>query len=119
MLCIRCEILTSIPTPPEDEALRREYQMRLLMESMGQGKRADAQTWDAMLLEWIEIGAVAPEVHEELQRRFVRCLAKRPAKNSAESQFRNYKGDTRPARDPDDRKARRDGRGRSDNGGRR
>jgi hypothetical protein len=118
MLCIRCEILTSTPTPTEDETLRREYQMRLLMESMGQGKRVDAQTWDAMLLEWIEIGAVAPAVHEELQRRFMRCLAKRPANDSTESQFRNYKGDNRPARDPDDRNARRDGRGRPDNGGR-
>jgi hypothetical protein len=118
MLCIRCEILTSTPTPTEDETLRREYQMRLLMESMGQGKRVDAQTWDAMSLEWIEIGAVAPAVHEELQRRFMRCLAKRPANDSTESQFRNYKGDNRPARDPDDRNARRDGRGRPDNGGR-
>ena len=118
MLCIRMEILSSTPTPPEDETLRQEYQMRLLMESMGQGKRADAQDWDAMLLEWVGIGAVSPEVHEELQRRFMRCLAKRPAKNSTESQFRNYKGDDRPARDPDDRKARRDGRGRSDGVGR-
>jgi hypothetical protein len=119
MLCIRLEILSSTPTPPEDEALRREYQMRLLMESLGQGRQAEPQAWDAMLLEWIGIGAVAPEVHEDLQRRFVRCLAKRPAKNSAESQFRNHKGDDRPARDHDDRKARRDGRGRPDAGGRR
>jgi hypothetical protein len=72
-----------------------------------------------MLLEWVGIGAVAPEVHEELQRRFTRCLAKRPAQDSGESQFRNHKGDARPARDPDDRKARRDGRSRSDSGGRR
>jgi len=119
MLCIRLEILSSTPTPPEDEALRREYQMRLLMESLGQGRQAEPQAWDAMLLEWIGIGAVAPEVHEDLQRRFVRCLAKRPAKSSTESQFRNFKGDDRPARDSNDRNARRDGRGRSDNGGRR
>jgi hypothetical protein len=118
MLCIRMEILSSTPTPPEDETLRREYQMRLLMESMGQGKRADAQDWDAMLLEWIGIGAVSPEVHEELQSRFMRCLAKRPATDSAESRFRNHKGDDRPARVPDDRKARRDGRGRPDGVGR-
>jgi hypothetical protein len=72
-----------------------------------------------MWLEWIGISAVATEIHDELQRRFVRCLAKRPAKSSGESQFRNYKGDDRPARDPDDRKARRDGRGRSESGGRR
>jgi hypothetical protein len=94
--------------------LRQEYQMRLLMESMGQGRRADAQDWDAMLLEWVGIGAVSPEVHEELQSRFMRCLAKRPANDSAESRFRNHKGDDRPARVPDDRKARRDGRGRPD-----
>jgi Domain of Unknown Function (DUF349) len=119
MLCIRLEILSSMATPPEDETLRRDYQMRLLMESLGQGTHADTQTWDAMLLEWIGIGAVAPEVHEDLQRRFVRCLAKRPAKSSSESPFRNHKGDDRPARDPDDRKARRDGRGRSDSAGRR
>ena len=119
MLCIRLEILSSTPTPPEDEALRREYQMRLLMESLGQGRQAEPQAWDAMLLEWIGIGAVAPEVHEDLQRRLVRCLAKRPAKSSTESQFRNFKGDDRPARDSNDRNARRDGRGRSDNGGRR
>jgi hypothetical protein len=119
MLCIRMEILSSTPTPPEDETLRQEYQMRLLMESLGQGMKAEAQAWDAMLLEWLGIGAVAPEVHDALQSRFVRCLAKRPAKDSAESRFRNHKGDDRPARDPDDRKARRDGRGRPDNGGRR
>ena len=119
MLCIRLEILSSTPTPPEDETLRQEYQMRLLMESLGQGRRAEPQAWDAMLLEWIGIGAVTPEVHEELQRRFVRCLAMRPSQNSSESQFRNFKGDDRPARDPNDRNARRDGRGRSDNGGRR
>ena len=119
MLCIRLEILSSTPTPPEDEALRQDYQMRLLQESLGQGRHADVQAWDSMLLEWIGIGAVAPEVHEDLQRRFVRCLAKRPAKSSTESQFRNFKGDDRPARDSNDRNARRDGRGRSDNGGRR
>jgi len=119
MLCIRLEILSSTPTPPEDEALRQDYQMRLLQESLGQGRHADVQAWDSMLLEWIGIGAVAPEVHEDLQRRFVRCLAKRPAKSSTESQFRNFKGDDRPARDSNDRTARRDGRGRSENGVRR
>jgi hypothetical protein len=119
LLCIRMEILSSTPTPPADETLRQEYQMRLLMESLGQGRHAEPQAWDAMLLEWIGIGAVAPEIHEELERRFVRCLAKRPAPDSSESQFRNHRGDDRPRRDPDDRKTRRDGRGRSDNGERR
>jgi hypothetical protein len=119
MLCIRIEILSSTPTPPADETLRQEYQMRLLMESLGQGRHAEPQAWDAMVLEWIGIGAVAPKVHDELQRRFMRCLAKKPAPSSSESQYRNHRGDDRPARDPDDRKTRRDARGRSDSGGRR
>ena len=80
MLCIRAEIRASTPTPPEDEALRRDYQLRLLVEAMGQGTRVDDHDWDAMLAEWIGIGAVAPQTHEELERRFVRCLAQRPAK---------------------------------------
>jgi hypothetical protein len=82
LLCIRCEIHSSTPTPPEDEALRRDCQMRRLMAGMGQASHADDRDWDAMLLEWIGIGAVAPEAHENLQRRFMRCLAKRPAKSA-------------------------------------
>jgi hypothetical protein len=118
-LCIRCEIASSTPTPPGDQELRREYQMRLLMERMGQASAMVDQDWDAMLLEWIGIGAVAPEIHEELQQRFMRCLANRPAKISREPRYQDYPGERRPARDRDDRNARRDGRGRPDGGGRR
>ncbi|MCJ7453492.1 MAG: DUF349 domain-containing protein, partial [Steroidobacteraceae bacterium] len=82
MLCIRCEIASSMPTPPEDEDLRRDYQLSLLMTSMGQGRRADDHDWDAMLVEWIAIAAIAPEAHDGLERRFMQCLAKRPTKNS-------------------------------------
>jgi hypothetical protein len=79
MLCIRCEILGSTPTPPEDEALRQDYQMRLLTQGLGQASRADERDWEAMLLEWVGIAAIVPEAHEDLQRRFRRCLANRPA----------------------------------------
>ena len=85
MLCIRCEIASSTSTPPEDQDLRRDYQMNLLMTSLGQGRRADELDWDAMLVEWIATGAIAPEAHDGLERRFMRCLAKRPARNSRRS----------------------------------
>ena len=115
LLCIRCEILSSTPTPPEDEEVRRDYQMRLLMERMGQASTVDEQEWDAMLLEWIGIGAVAPEAHENLQRRFMRCLAKRPAKSAPGTSFQGYgRGGDRSGRESAERKPRRDGRGRSD-----
>ncbi len=94
--------------------------MRLLMERMGQASPMDERDWDAMLLEWIGIGAVAPETHDELERRFMRCLAKRPAKSAAGSAFQNHGGGSaRAERDPGERQARRDGRGRPDTGARR
>jgi hypothetical protein len=85
MLCIRCEIASSTATPPEDVDLRRDYQLSLLMTSLGQGQRMDDHDWNAMLAEWIAIGAIAPEAHEGLERRFLRSLEKRPAKNSRRS----------------------------------
>jgi hypothetical protein len=87
MLCIRCEIYSEMPTPPEDEALRREYQVQRLMQGMGQGSHAEDGDWDAMMLEWIRIGAVSPAVHESLQSRFMRCRAKRPVRSPQRSTF--------------------------------
>jgi hypothetical protein len=121
-LCIRGEVLTSTPTPPGDEALRRDFEMRLLMEGLGQASHADDRDWDAMRLEWIAIGAVAPEVHEELERRFLRCLARRQPNSAQASPYQNHTGrdrEPRRERDSGDRKAPRDGRGRPDTGGRR
>jgi hypothetical protein len=78
ILCIRAEIHSESPTPPEDDALRREYQVQRLVQGMGQGSHVDDGDWDAMALEWIRIGAVSPAEHESLQSRFMRCRAKRP-----------------------------------------
>lgn len=108
MLCIRCEILSSTPTPAEDEALRREYQLRLLMQSMGQAAHADDRDWDALLLEWVAAGGAPPAIHEALEGRFLRCLAKRPAKSSAASPFQHHDGRDRRAE-----RERRDGPARS------
>jgi hypothetical protein len=82
-LCIRCEIQNEMPTPAEDEALRREYQVQRLMRGMGQGSHAEGDR-DAMVLEWIRIGAIAPEIHTSLQDRFMRCRAKRPVPSRPE-----------------------------------
>lgn len=79
LLCIRAEIHTESATPPEDESLRREYQVQRLMRGMGQGVSAQESDWDAMALEWVKIGCVDPTVHEALMQRFVRS---RPAKKA-------------------------------------
>jgi hypothetical protein len=110
-LCVRSEILSSTPTPPEDEALRRAYQLGLLMKGMGQVSETDDRDWDAMLVEWIGIGAIAPEAHADLERRFMGCMAKRPTKSRPGTavQGRDH-SDARSERRP-----RRDERDRSDN----
>jgi hypothetical protein len=87
-LCIRAEIHSETSTPPEDEALRREYQVQRLMQGMGQGSQADDGDWDVMVLEWIRIGTVSPAVHESLQSRFLSCRAKMPVRSPQRSTFR-------------------------------
>ncbi len=78
LLCIRAEILGDASSPAEDESLRRDYQVQRLMSGMGQGAQA-AGDWDALLLEWIRIGGLPPAVHDALQKRFIACLARKPA----------------------------------------
>jgi hypothetical protein len=73
MLCIRSEILTDRPTPPEDQAMRREYQMQRLVQRMGQCNEASVEDLDAMALEWVRVGSVPAAAHELLLARFLRC----------------------------------------------
>jgi hypothetical protein len=77
LLCVRREIQCDAPTPIEDEALRREYQVQRLMQGIGQGRHADVGHWDAMILEWVRSDAISPAVYENLQRRFLDCWEKR------------------------------------------
>ena len=93
ILCIRCEIIQDAATPSEDESLRREYQVQRLMQGLGQG-HTGSPDWNAMLVEWIRISAVAPAVHDALQQRFMRSWldnaanAKRVAERAAEQPMR-------------------------------
>jgi hypothetical protein len=73
MLCIRCEVHSELPTPSEDEPMRREYQVQRLMQGMGS---------DALALEWIRVGAVSPAVYDNLLTRFVRCRSAKKRINS-------------------------------------
>jgi hypothetical protein len=73
MLCIRSEILADLATPPEDQALRRDFQMQRLVRRMGQHGEAGADELDAMALEWVRVGPAAADVYESLLARFLRC----------------------------------------------
>jgi hypothetical protein len=102
-LCIRCEIHGETPTPPEDEALRREYQVQRLMRGMGQGIQTDEGDWAASALEWIRIGAVAPALYESLSERFMRCRANRPVNIPPRAAFSRKGGADDRNNDHDDR----------------
>lgn len=73
MLCIRAEILTETQTPPEDQPLRREYQLQRLAQSMGQGPRVDETQLDTMAIEWVSVGPVEDSAYEPLLQRFRHC----------------------------------------------
>ena len=73
LLCIRAELITETPTPPEDLELRREYQMQRLVASMGRGERVTPADLDDLALEWLAVGPVEATVYEALARRFERC----------------------------------------------
>lgn len=72
-LCIRAEILTDTATPTEDQALRREYQLRRLMENMGQGATAAQDQLDTLALEWLDAGPTDEATYAQLLERFSMC----------------------------------------------
>jgi hypothetical protein len=97
-LCIRCEIASEALTPPEDAALRREYQVQRLMQAMGQGNSADEVDADAVILEWIRISAIAPHLHASLQERFARSrtsIARRWERSTAQPDERSVERSAR------------------------
>ena len=73
MLCIRAEILADRPSPPEDQPLRREYQVQRLMQAMGQGITADATQMDTLTLEWVQAGPIEEGRYTQLLERFKGC----------------------------------------------
>lgn len=70
MLCIRAEILSDTATPPEDQALRREYQLQRLVQNLGQGGGADEANLDSLAMEWVGAGPIEDAVYQPLVQRF-------------------------------------------------
>jgi hypothetical protein len=72
-LCIRAEIFSERATPPEDQALRREYQLQQLVQNMGRPQAAAPDELDQLALEWVRVGPVAPDRYQALLARFCQC----------------------------------------------
>ncbi|NJD32977.1 MAG: DUF349 domain-containing protein [Gammaproteobacteria bacterium] len=73
LLCVRAELMADLESPLADVPLRREYQMKRLVESMGQGGRVTPAQFDDLTLEWLAAGPVETAVYEPLLARLVRC----------------------------------------------
>jgi hypothetical protein len=73
LLCVRAEILADRPSPPEDQPLRREYQVQRLMQSMGQGITVDASQIDTLTMEWVQAGPIEEARYTQLLERFKGC----------------------------------------------
>ncbi len=85
-LCIRAELLTDSPTPPTDQGLRRDYQLQRLMNSMGQGIKAEEGQIDSLTLEWLGAGPIEEAVYLQLLDRFKECRNKALSSSSSSSQ---------------------------------
>jgi hypothetical protein len=70
LLCIRRELLEDRPSPPEDQDLRRDHQMRRLVERLGQGNEPAADEFETLALEWVRVGGIAPDRYGSLLERF-------------------------------------------------
>jgi Domain of Unknown Function (DUF349) len=81
ILCIRSEILEDLPTPAEDQELRREYQMIRLVERMGQGNDGADDSVETLALEWTRSGSASEDVYQSLLGRFRSSL--RPSRSRA------------------------------------
>src|SRR5271166_1497114 len=73
LLCVRAELVTDITTPESDLGLRRDYQMRRLLDSKGLGADITLADLDELVLEWLTVGPVDPSVDAALRVRFDRC----------------------------------------------
>ncbi len=73
LLCVRAELLSGRSTPPEDQELRREYQMKRLVAAMGQGERSGPGDLESLALEWLGVGPVESGLLDVLRQRFERC----------------------------------------------
>jgi exonuclease SbcC len=73
LLCIRAEILADQETPPEDKALRMQYQVSRLQQGFGQNSSPNGVSIQDLVIDWIAAGAVANDIYEPLLERFNHC----------------------------------------------
>ena len=78
LLCIRGEILAGLDTPPADQSLRMDYQVKQLAKGFGQSSNQfnnAREAMQALLLEWISLPTLE-DGYQELLSRINNCRQK-------------------------------------------
>ena len=78
LLCVRIEILAELPSPPDAQTLRMQYQVERLNRELSKGQkdtRSPQQQLESLLLEWYSLGAL-PDTADDLRLRFQRAEEK-------------------------------------------
>ena len=70
ILCIRAEILSDNPTPPDDKALRMQYQVSQLQQNFGTSGGERTDNLQALILDWVAVGPVVTDIYDRLLTRF-------------------------------------------------
>lgn len=73
LICIRAELEADVATPESDLNLRRDYQMRRLLQKRALGEDSALANLDELALEWCSVGPVVPSIEAALRGRFDRC----------------------------------------------
>lgn len=71
ILCLRAEIISNKESPESERNLRMNYLMQQLQQ--GLGKRDDSL--EALVFEWISLGAIADSDYQSLEQRLLECLS--------------------------------------------
>lgn len=76
LFCIEAEIGFDVPSPEEDRQLRMQHQLERMNEhGLGHaGTPAAGRTAEELEVEWLCMPGAAPELQQQLDERFRRCL---------------------------------------------
>ena len=78
LLCIELEILCDQETPPEDKAIRMQYQLDQLQSGLKSNSTSlsKAELTEQLQVRWLTAAPASPEWRDKLESRFFETLRK-------------------------------------------
>ncbi|MBN4055597.1 DUF349 domain-containing protein, partial [bacterium AH-315-K03] len=72
LLCIRMEVLAGVETPKSDHAIRMDYQVKRLQQTLGQKTLPEESDLTDLIYQWVAVPPVSSVVYDNLLKRFSR-----------------------------------------------